>query len=94
MIHERGNYGKTKNIAIAEFGTGDIQMVGSKKGKNGETVLAFKTHEKPHPINVKEKSDWKSFDEMKPEIVFIFNKIESIDSLISMLEDCKSEMNK
>ena len=88
------DFGKTKNIMIAEFGTGDIWMLGSQKGENGETFLAFKTVKEPRPINVVEKATVKTFDEMKPELVFVFNKVESLDSLINSLKDCKKEMTR
>lgn len=88
------DFGKTKDILIAEFGTGDIWMLGSKKGKKGETVLAFKTTKELRPINVVQETSVKSFDEMKPELVFVFNKVESIDSLIGSLQDCRKEMIK
>ena len=92
MIHKKANFGKTKDIMVCEMGTGDVWMLGSERGENGETILAFKSINPPKPIGVKKKSDVSSFDEMKPELVFIFNKIESIDSLIGMLSDCKGEM--
>lgn len=94
MIHKNANFGNTKNIMVCEMGIGDVWMVGSVKGENGETVLAMKTIAEPKPINVIENASVNSFDEMEPELVFIFNKIESIDSLINMLKDCKSEMEK
>ena len=73
---------------------GDQVMVisGDEKGKKGETMLAMKTVLEPKPINIIEKASVESFDEMKPELVFIFHKTESIDSLINMLQDCKAEM--
>lgn len=77
---------------VCEIGTGDVWMLGSEKGENGETVLALKTINPPRPIGVTEKADVDSFDEMEPELVFIFNKVESINALIDMLKDCKGEM--
>ena len=91
MINKNATLGKTENIMICEMGVGDVWMVGSKKGEKGETVLAFK-NSSPKPINVLQKASVESFDEMKPELVFIFNKVESIDSFINMLQDCKTEM--
>lgn len=92
MIHKNATYGQTKNIMVCEMGTGDVWMIGSEKGENGETVLAMKTVSEPRPINVIEKPSVKSFDEMQPELVFVFNKVESIDSFINMLQGCKTEM--
>jgi hypothetical protein len=92
MITKNAKFGNTENIMVCEMGTGDVWMLGSKKGKKGETVLAMKTVTVPRPINVVLKASVESFDEMKPELVFVFNKVESIDSFINMLKDCKTEM--
>jgi hypothetical protein len=94
MIHKNATFGQTKNIMVCEMGTGDVWMLGSEKGENGETVLAMRTVAEPRPINVIEKASVETFDEMQPELVFIFNKVESIDSFINMLRDCKAEMVK
>lgn len=92
MITKNAKFGETTNVVVCEMGTGDVWMVGSEKGKKGETMLAMKTVLEPKPINIIEKASVESFDEMKPELVFIFHKTESIDSLINMLQDCKAEM--
>ena len=92
MITKNATYGQTKNVMVCEMGTGDVWMLGSEKGEKGETVLAMKTVAEPRPINVIEKASVETFDEMQPELVFIFNKIESIDSFINMLKDCRTEM--
>ena len=92
MIHKKANFGKTKDIMVCEFGTGDVWMIGSEKGEKGEIILALKTTTESNPINVREKASVDTFDEMEPELVFVFNKIESIDSMINMLKDCKIEM--
>jgi len=93
MIIKNAVYGKTQNVTICELGSGDVWMLGSKKGEKGEVVLALKTTE-PREINVKENAEVGSYDEMQPEIVFIFNKIESLDALIGSLQDCRNEMLK
>jgi len=92
MITKDAQFGNTKNVVVCEMGTGDVWMLGSEKGKNGETVLAMKTVDEPRPINVIEKASVETFDEMKPQLVFVFNKVESIDSFINMLQNCKTEM--
>ena len=92
MIYKKANFGETKDIMVCMLGTGDVKMIGSEKGEHGETMLALKTVNEFHPIDVIEKASVKTFDEMKPELVFIFNKIESIDCMIHMLEDCREEM--
>lgn len=94
MIDKTATFGKTKDVMVCTMGTGDVWMVGSEKGENGETILALKTVDEPHPIDVIEKASVKTFYEMEPELVFIFNKVESIDCMIHMLEDCKKEMSK
>jgi len=91
MITKNATFGKTENTVVCELGIGDVWMLGSKKGENGEVVLALKTTE-PREINVKENASVDSYDEMQPEIVFIFNKIESLDALIGSLQDCRTEM--
>jgi len=92
MITKDAQFGNTKNVVVCEMGTGDVWMLGSEKGKNGETVLAMKTVDEPRPINVIEKASVETFYEMQPELVFIFNKVESIDGFINMLKYCRTEM--
>jgi hypothetical protein len=92
MITKNANYGKTENVTVIEMGTGDVHMFQGLK-KNNSVSLVLKTLE-PMPINVKIPHDYKSFDELQPEVVFIFTKSESIDSMISMLQSCKEEINK
>lgn len=92
MITKNAKYGETNDVVVAEMGTGDVLMIGSQKAENGSVHLAFKTTETPQPINVIVDTKVKSYDEFQPEIVFIFNKVESIDSLISMLQNCRDEM--
>ena len=89
MIHKKATYGKTEDIMVVEMGSGDIQMCGGTKDDFGRVHLCLKTTEDAREINVSYDNDFKSFDEMKPELVFMFSKVESIDSLIAMLEDCK-----
>jgi hypothetical protein len=92
MIHKDATFGKTKNVTLLEFGTGDILMTGSRKSDEGITVVAMKTMNKPMPINVRFDSRYKTFNEMQPEVVLVFKEIESIDSLISALQNTKIEM--
>jgi len=92
MIIKNARLGKTKNVTVCEMGIGDVQMVSSEKGKDGKTILAMKTVPEPRPINVIEKSNVKTFDEMQPDLVFIFSNTESIDGFINMLQECKAEM--
>lgn len=93
MIVKGQKYGETTDVVIAVMGTGDVHMIGSEKDENGSVHLAFRTMEEPQPINVISDIDkGLEFDDLKPQIVFIFNKVESIDSLINMLKDCKDTM--
>jgi hypothetical protein len=92
MITKDAQFGNTKDVVVCEMGTGDVWMLGSERGENGVTVLAMKTVDKPNPINVIEKASVDTFDEMKPQLVFVFNKVESIDCFINMLQGCKAEM--
>ena len=93
MITKNATYGKVENVTIAELGTGDCHMVSSAK-QNGEVHLTFRTTE-PHPINedLPPIENGVTFDDLKPEIVFIFRKLESIDSLMNMLKNCRDEFN-
>lgn len=91
MITNNSTYGATENVTVAEMGTGDVHMMGSEKAEDGSVHLGFRTVSEPQPINVIVPMEAKSYDELKPQIVFIFRKEESIDSLINMLIDCKKE---
>lgn len=92
MIRKNSKYGETNDVVVAEMGTGDVHMLGSEKAEDGSVHLAFRTTDTPKPINVIVDTEVKSFDEFKPDIVFIFHKVKSIDSLINMLKDCRKEM--
>jgi hypothetical protein len=92
MIVKNAKLGETENVMVCVLGTGDVWMLGSKKGENGEVILAMKTIDEPKPIGAHLEPSVETFDEMEPELAFIFNKVESIDSLIAMLEDCKITM--
>lgn len=94
MIYKKANFGNTNGIMVCEFGKGTIGMIGSEKTKDGYVALAFKGWDEPHPINVIEKHPYKNFDEMGPELVFVFSNADGIDSLISMLNDCKNDLLK
>ncbi len=91
MITKNANYGKTKNVTVLELGTGDCKMAHSKF-QNNEVHLAFKTTE-PNPINVALEPYPKgtTMNDIQPELVFIFRKIESIDAVIYMLNSCRKE---
>lgn len=91
MIEKNATYGKTDNVVIVKLGKGDVHMIMSEKSEDNSVHLAFRTTE-PHSINeIREIEDGITYDDLKPEIVFIFNKVEGIDSLIEMLKDCKKE---
>ena len=92
MITKNATFGETQNVVVCEFGSGDVWMVGSELGENQETVLGFKTVKESKQINKLVETSIKSYDEMKPELVFIFNEVDSIDCLISMLGELKKEM--
>jgi len=90
-INKNVQFGKTKNVLLLEFGKGDIEMTYSEV-KNGKIILAFQEHVESHKIDVIENSPFKSFDEMKPPLVFLFSNIKSIDALIHQLEDMKKDL--
>lgn len=91
MITKNGIYGKTENVVVVELGTGDCHMVMSEK-LNNEVHLTLRTTE-PNEINsdLPPILEGVTFDDLKPEIAFIFRKVESIDSLIHMLKLCRDE---
>ena len=41
MIHKKANFGETKDIMVCEMGTGDVWMIGSEKGEDGENPRAI-----------------------------------------------------
>jgi len=91
MIKRNATYGKTKNVVVVELGAGDVHMVMGEKAEDKSVHLTLRTTE-PRPINItQEIEDGVTFDDLKPEIAFIFHKVESIESFINMLKDCKTE---
>lgn len=94
MIVKDAQFGNTKGVTVVLMGKGDVYMVSSKRLKTGGVCLCFKTVKEPKPINVNKPSDYDSFDEMEPELAFMFSATESIDAVISMLELCKNTMNE
>ena len=92
MIIKNATYGNDKDVIVVEMGSGDIHMCQTEITKSNAIHLVFRTTE-PQEINVTHSIE-KAIEltTKPPEMVFIFNKIESIDSLISMLQDCKNDM--
>lgn len=92
MIFRDAIFGKTEGVTVMEFGTGDILMINSKDKKSGHTALAFKTRDTPKPIGYTEDLSIGTYDEMKPEVVMVFRKKESIQATIEMLQELKELM--
>jgi hypothetical protein len=92
MIYKNTKYGNINDVVVVEMGTGDVHMVGSHK-VNESVHLSLRSGE-PLPIGNILNKKFKTMDEFSPEIVFIFNKIESLDALIDILLGCRKEMTK
>ena len=68
---------------IVEFNRNrDIRVRSSANGK----ITSFTTRKKKKGVGaIKMRIATKTFDQIKPELVFIFNDVEYIDALIRML---------
>lgn len=93
MIIKNTKFGEVEYVTVCEFGTGDIEMTPTLK-TNGRVFLAMKTTDEPHEIGIKRDGGYATTNDLKPEIVLSFDKIESIDAVISSLLDCKEELLK
>lgn len=78
-----------KGKAKMEFGTGDIRMTGALSGGIG--ALCCITQE-PHEIGEKIPVE-DTWGTEQAEVVLTFTKTESIDALITELQDVKAMMN-
>lgn len=80
-------YKEKDSPVMAEFGKGDINIV--HVGGFNKAAVIFK-NDIPKPIGT-ESSEWmgKSIEEVYPDIVMSFTRVESIDILISELEAAK-----
>lgn len=92
MIEKNVTYSQTKNVTVANFGHGSIQMIVGSTTISRQ-VLLFKSQE-PHPIGSVKKHGFKNFDDMKPDVVFQFSNPESVDALIDQLTEIKNQFKK
>lgn len=93
MIHKNIKFGKTKGVTWVQTGTGDVISTRSLKSPKGRMILAF-TNGKKGPIGVPRDETFENWDELKPQLIFEFSSIESIDALILALNDCKKGFSK
>lgn len=85
-----------KNNVNIDFGHGDIAMIGGSK--NGVGKVGFKQTKKTYPIGIIKEEDYISNDfeskDFECPIVMTFNNVESIDTVIKVLENIKLGMQK
>lgn len=93
MIKKNVTYSKTEETTVANFGQGTISMTVGSTQDNKRHVLFFKTQPAEKVGSTKEHG-FKDSDELQPEIVFEFSNTESIDALISQLEEVKEQFQQ
>ena len=89
MIYKNAKVGSVTGVTVCEMGFGGVTMVPSNPQPNTPVSLLIKSQNPPTPIGVKMTCEEKTSDEYKPELVLMFHNEESIDAVISSLQDCK-----
>lgn len=81
--------GGKENKVVATFGTGNIRMTAGVL--NESMILGFKHEDRSRNIGKKEPCDYESVTELSKDsdILFVFDKEESIDVLIGKLQELK-----
>lgn len=88
MIYLDASIGEVKNVTVLEFGKGDIHMYLGANSKEGRVDLYFKNGE-VEEIGVGQAHEHMTIEELNPQIVMLFKKVESIDALITRLNEAK-----
>lgn len=90
MIHKNAEMGNRKDVTVVEFGTGDILIAGIGAEKEKLHGVLF-SQDVP-----KVKSNWNnvenpitSIEEAKNPVVLYFSNPESVDQLITSLNEVK-----
>lgn len=90
MIKQNSQFGEINLWAALEFGNGDI-LVTDGQGEDYVTVMF--SNDKPHAIGeTTEKWKGKTSDELQPQIAMFFNKVGSIDTVISKLMEARQNL--
>lgn len=77
---------------LVEFGTGDIEISGFELDDNGNGYLGLHELETPRPIGDIKAGDGSTLQDIAPTILFSFTDPRSIDTLIDMLDRCRTKM--
>lgn len=91
-----GKFAKTLESGAKEllFGFGGINFV-TTAVEGGRLGVLFREVEQPRKIGERmaaEEINGKSFEELKPEVHFVFNNTESIDALVELLMEVREIM--
>lgn len=94
MIHKNKKVGKHKCFFV-EFGNGSVSMQPAFFEKEKHPALMMKSDDRGYKVGDK-NDEWigKNSDSYKPEIVMVFKNEESLNALISSLEDCRKDFEK
>jgi hypothetical protein len=90
MIYKAIKFGAHDDVAYAEFGTGDIRFTKCKESEHEfGSILIFQNNDEPRQIGeIDNEGIGELTDTMKrPDIVFKFRKKESIQAVISSLQE-------
>lgn len=94
MIHKNKQVGKQK-CDLVEFGDGSVSMQPAFFEKEKHPALMLKSDDRGHKVG-DTNDEWvgKNSNSYNPEIVMVFKNEESLDALISSLEDCRKDFKK
>jgi hypothetical protein len=92
MIHNNENYAGTIVPTLLAFGKGDIAVMPAISS-DGYAQVMFKNDE-PHQINVEVPGYpvGKILNDIEPEVMMVFDKVESIEVVIWALEKAKIDL--
>jgi hypothetical protein len=90
MIHQNMKLGETDNMTVLQFGTGDIGIVEALNKEN--TSLVMFSNIRPRKIGSKILIKAKTLDDLKPQVIMIFDSIESIDTVMRSLRRAKKRL--
>jgi hypothetical protein len=95
MVHYNQKYFETEGVTILEFGKGDIAVSSAESLTDKEAYLLFRST--PAGVigeyNEAMKAGMNSND-VKPEVLMVFPKPESIDVVIETLKEAKKSLIK
>lgn len=95
MIYYNQKYFEAERVTILEFGKGDIGVSSSVSERDKEVYLLFRTT-KAGTIGERNGLVQKGMtsNDVKPEVIFCFPKVESINVVIDALMEARSELFK